>query len=126
MRYVFNRQVRVLLVALAVFATIGVATASAHVRVAATSPARNSTASTSLRTVKVLFTGAIRRGTLKVYSASGRKVSLGTGGRDPRNIRRLVTGLRRGLAAGRYTARWSIVAADGHTLRGYFRFRLRR
>jgi len=103
---------------------IAVAAASAHVSVVSRSPRPGSTVSKSLRTVKITFSGSIRRGTLKVYNASGVKVSNGTGGRDPRNIRRLVTTLKTGLRAGRYTARWTIVAADGHSEHGYWRFRL--
>jgi methionine-rich copper-binding protein CopC len=33
--------------------------------------------------------------------------------------------LKKGLARGGYAARWKIVAADGHTQSGSFRFRLR-
>ena len=110
--------------ALAMLATISVTAAYAHVGVASRSPRPGSTVSKSLRTVKITFTGSIRSGTLKVYNARGVKVSNGTGGRDPRNIRRLVTSLKSGLKAGRYTAKWTCTAADGHRESGYWRFRL--
>ena len=76
---------------------VGVTAAWAHVGVASRSPRPGATVSKSLRTVKITFTGTIRRGTLKVYNANGVKVSNGTGGRDPRNIRRLVTSLKAGV-----------------------------
>lgn len=112
------------LVALVLVAVVGAAAAWAHVGVASRSPRPGTTVPKSLRSVKITFTGAIRSGTLKVYNASGVKVSNGTGGRDPRNIRRLVTSLKTGLRAGRYTAKWTCTAADGHRESGYWRFRL--
>jgi copper resistance protein C len=119
---------RGMIAAVAVAAVCGAtaATASAHVEVKSTSPKRGGSASTSLSTVTVTFTGPIRRGTLRVTAPSGRKVSAGSGGRDPRNINRLRVGLRGGKGAGRYRVRWTIVAADGHDQKGSFRFRLRR
>ena len=116
-----------LLIALAVVtlvSMIGVTAAWAHVGVASRSPRPGTTVPRSLHTVKITFTGSIRSGTLKVYNRAGTKVSIGTGGRDPRNIRRLVTTLKTGLRAGRYTAKWTCVAADGHRESGYWRFRL--
>ena len=98
--------------------------ALAHVKVSATSP--SGTAKTSVRSAKVAFTGPIRRGTLKVVGPNGKKVSSGSGGRDPRSIRRLAVSLKGGLKAGRYKASWSMVASDGHRQSGSFRFRLKR
>jgi methionine-rich copper-binding protein CopC len=109
----------------ALVAAVAAETASAHVRVVSRSPAANGTATTSLRTVKIRFSGPLRSGTLKVFR-NGRKVSVGNGGRDPRNIRRLVTTMNRNLSTGWYTAKWTIVAADGHRQSGSWRFRLRR
>jgi methionine-rich copper-binding protein CopC len=57
----------------------------------------------------------------------GRKVySIGKGGRDPRNISRLIVELKSSKPAGRYKAKWTLVAADGHDQKGSFRFRLRK
>lgn len=113
-------------VALATIASLALATAAqAHTEVAATSPRSGKTASTATRSVTVTFTGQIRRGTLSVTRA-GRKVSRGAGGVDPRSVKRLRVALGSRLKAGRYVARWSIVAADGHRQSGTFRFRLTR
>jgi copper resistance protein C len=101
-------------------------TAFAHTKVKSTSPARGGTASTSIRTVTVTFNGPIRRGTLRVSGPGGSVVSVGSGGRDPRKITRVRVPLEGGKAAGRYRARWTIVAADGHEQDGSFRFRLRK
>ena len=62
--------------------------AQAHTEVASTSPRSGKTASTATRSVTVTFTGQIRRGTLSVTRA-GRKVSRGSGGVDPRSVKRL-------------------------------------
>ena len=101
------------------------ATALAHVEVASTSPSAGHTARTSTRAISVTFSGPIRSGTLRVTGPAGRTASTGAGGRDPRNIKRLMVALRRGLHSGSYTARWSAVAADGHRQSGSFTFRLK-
>jgi copper resistance protein C len=101
------------------------APASAHTVVKSTSPDRGSTASTSIRAVRVTFTQAIQSGSLKVTGPGRTTVSNGSGGRDPRKVTRLRVGLKRSLKAGRYKVRWTIKAVDGHTQTGTFRFRLR-
>jgi methionine-rich copper-binding protein CopC len=103
----------------------GVAAADAHTEVASTSPSSGRTASTSVLAVSVTFTGQIRRGTITV-TRSGTTVSRGRGGQDPRNVKRVKVGLRSGLQPGRYVARWTAVAADGHRQSGSFTFRLRK
>jgi methionine-rich copper-binding protein CopC len=100
--------------------------ALAHTEVKSTSPAKGGTAKTSIRTVAVTFNGPIRSGTLRVTGPGGSVVSVGSGGRDPRKITRLRVPLGGGKRAGRYRARWTIVAADGHDQRGSFTFRLRK
>jgi methionine-rich copper-binding protein CopC len=124
MKHSPRKIVLVAALALAMLATVGVTAAWAHVGVSSRSPRPGATVPKSLGSVKITFTGSIRRGTLKVYNAGGTKVSNGTGGRDPRNIRRLVTSLKTGLRAGRYTAKWTCVAADGHAEHGSWSFRL--
>jgi methionine-rich copper-binding protein CopC len=104
---------------------VAVQPALAHVEVKSTSPARGSVASTSIRVVKVTFTGPIRGGTLRVKGPGGRVVSIGSGHRAPNNINRLRVSLRRSLDPGRYRARWTATSADGHAEDGAFRFRLR-
>jgi len=98
--------------------------ALAHTEVKSTSPARGSTAGTGIRSATVTFTGPIQRGTLRVTGPGKVVVSVGSGGRDPRKVTRLRVGLKRSLKAGRYKARWNMVAADGHHQHGSFRFRI--
>jgi methionine-rich copper-binding protein CopC len=93
--------------------------------VQSTSPGKGSTVKKTRKTVKVTFNGPVRSGTLKVYNAAGTKVSIGNGGRDPRNIKRLTVSLKSGLKVGKYTAKWTIVSADGHALKGSFWFKLK-
>ena len=124
MRKHIGRTFAITATVFALVAVIGTTAAWAHVRVASRSPRAGATVPRSLHTVKVTFSGPIRRGTLKIYNASGSKVSNGTGGRDPRNLRRLVATLKSGLRSGRYTARWTCVAADGHSEHGSWSFRL--
>ena len=100
--------------------------AVAHTEVASTSPARGRTGTTSVTVARVTFTGQIRSGTLKITGPGGRKATRGRGGRDPRNVKRLMTSFKSNLKAGRYKARWTIVAVDGHEQSGSYRFRLKR
>ena len=101
------------------------ATAFAHVEFKSSYPAKGRTASKNISTVTVTFTGAIRKGTLKVTGPGGRTYSKGSGGRDPRKISRLRTSMKSGLKAGTYTAKWSITAGDGHAESGSFTFKLK-
>lgn len=115
----------VALVALAL-TLVGAGSALAHTTVKSTSPKNGATVARSLSSVRVLFNGQIRRGTIKVVrAANGQKVSSGSGGRDPRNVKRLTVSLKNGLARGKYNVSWSMVAADGHNQRGSFWFKLR-
>jgi methionine-rich copper-binding protein CopC len=98
--------------------------ATAHTEVKSTNPKRGSTATKSLKSVKVTFTGRIRSGTLRVKRVGGSKVSNGSGGRDPRNVKRLAVSLKSGLKSGRYKVNWTIVADDGHDQKGSFRFKI--
>jgi methionine-rich copper-binding protein CopC len=113
--------------ALAVAALVGALlapTASAHEDIVSTNP--SGIAKTSLRSVVVNFNGPIRSGTLKVFGPDGSKVSKGKGGRDPRDVTRLRVALQGGLAPGRYTAKVTWVAADGHHQDATLGFRLKR
>jgi methionine-rich copper-binding protein CopC len=112
---------------IALFAVaIATAVAIAHTDIKSTNPPRGGKAKTSIRTVSVTFAGQIRRGTLRVTGPGNRVVSNGKGGRDPRNVKRLLVALNGSLKPGKYSARWSMVAADGHAQHGSFGFRLRR
>jgi copper resistance protein C len=104
----------------------GAPAAPAHTKMKSSSPASGGTAKTTTTRVSVTFTGALRSGTLRVTGPGGTAASTGTGGRDPRNVKRLLVGLKGSLKAGSYKASWTIVAADGHRQKGSFRFRLTR
>jgi methionine-rich copper-binding protein CopC len=103
---------------------LGAPGAAAHVRVVSTHP--SGVAETSLRTAWIEFSGPIRKGKLVVRTKAGKKVSKGSGGRDPRNVDRVLAPLKSDLKPGRYRAVATIVAADGHEQRFSFGFRLKR
>jgi len=112
---------------LATALVLGVAAiAAAHTEVASTTPASGATAKTSTSKVTVTFTGPVTRGTLRVSGPGGATASVGQGARDPRNVKRMAVGLKRSLKAGSYKASWTVVAADGHTQKGSFRFTLKK
>jgi copper resistance protein C len=114
--------------ALAVAAVTSGATAAvalAHTELKSTYPGKGKTASTRIGSVSATFSAAIRSGTLKVTGPGNKTVSSGNGGRDPRNVKRVKVPLKSGLKAGSYKASWTMKAADGHSQRGTFTFKLR-
>jgi methionine-rich copper-binding protein CopC len=121
-----RQQSVVISVIAAAILAIAAATAFAHTKVKSTSPAAGKTAKTSIDRVTVTFSGPLRRGTVRVVGPSSKVVSVGKGGRDPRNINRLLVPLKGSLKAGSYKASWTILAADGHDQKGSFTFKLKR
>jgi methionine-rich copper-binding protein CopC len=120
-----DRSAAVAAVAAIAVAT-GVPAALAHTEVSSTSPAGGATAKTTIRSVSVTFGGPLKSGTLRVTGPGGSVASVGAGARDPRNVKRLLVGLKRSLRPGSYGASWKATAADGHRQHGSFRFTLRR
>jgi methionine-rich copper-binding protein CopC len=116
---------RVLGVALTTAAVTAVAAVPASSHTYPVSKTPRSGASKSSGVASITFRGTIRRGTLAVYAPNGSKVSIGSGGRDPRNIKRLVVGMRRSKPAGQYRLRWAIIAADGDYQTGIVRTTLK-
>ena len=100
--------------ALALVLLFGAGDAFAHVELVSSSPAKNAKVAHAPASVSLTFSGPIRSGTLSVTGSGGR-ASSGSGGRDPRNIKRLLVALRHGLKSGRYTVKARVVAADGHS-----------
>jgi methionine-rich copper-binding protein CopC len=119
-----SRLTRALAVA-AVASGVAAAAAFAHTEVKSTYPAKGKTVSKRTSSASVTFTGTIRGGTITVKGPGGKTYSRGKGGRDPRNVRRIKVPLKTPLAAGRYTATWTMKAADGHTQRGKWTFRVK-
>jgi copper resistance protein C len=111
--------------AAAVTSAVVATAAYAHTELKSTYPAKGSSASVRITAVSATFSQGIRGGSIKVTGPGGRTVSSGSGGRDPRNVRRLKVTLRGGKRAGTYKASWTMKAADGHTQRGTFTFRLK-
>jgi copper resistance protein C len=120
------RSTLTLLTAVCIAAAMAVSAAFAHTEISSTSPGRGGKAKTSIHSVKVTFSQQIRSGSLRVTGPGNKVVSLGGGGRDPRNVKRLAVSLKGSLKAGKYRASWKIVAADGHKQHGSFSFRLHR
>lgn len=98
--------------------------ASAHVAVVKTKP--SGSAPKTVRTASVLFDGPVRSGTIRVKGPGGRLVSKGSGGRDPRNVNRVIVPLRAKKKVGAYAAKVRVVAADGHDQKFRFSFTLRK
>ena len=99
--------------------------ALAHVELEKTSPKAHSTVKAPAA-VRMTFSGPLRSASLTVTGPGGRTASKGHGGRDPRGINRALVSLRPGLAAGRYTVKANVTAADGHQETFAFWFRVKR
>ena len=99
--------------------------ALAHVELEKTSPKAHSTVK-GPSAVRMTFSGPIRSASLTVTGAGGKDATSGRGGRDPRNINRAVVPLRSGLAAGKYTVKAKVTAADGHRETFTFWFKIKR
>jgi methionine-rich copper-binding protein CopC len=97
---------------------------SAHAGIVSTSPKRGATLHKVPKAVTVTFNQEIVSGTIAVRKA-GVLVSRGTGGKDPKDVRRLRVVLKTGLGKGTYKVRWTVTAADGHHQHGSFSFTVR-
>jgi methionine-rich copper-binding protein CopC len=118
-------RITAVFIALALVFAVGASDALAHEELVSTSPKKNAKLSHAPRSVVLTFSGQIRSGKVKVTGPHG-KVSSGSGGRDPRNVKRLRVALRHGLGAGRYTVHASIVAADGDKQSWTYSFTVRK
>jgi methionine-rich copper-binding protein CopC len=103
------------------------ATAQAHVELVSSSPRAGATIAVpaKARAITATFGGQIRSGTIVVRNASGVAVSVGTGGVDRTNVKRLKTMLKKGRKPGRFTVTYTVVSADGHREAGRWAFTLR-
>ena len=107
-------------------ASLGLAPAAlAHVELEKTSPKAHSTVKAP-SAVRMTFSGPIRSASLTVTGPGSRTASSGHGGRDPRNIARALVPLKSGLAAGRYTVKAKVTAADGHRETFTYWFKVKR
>jgi copper resistance protein C len=117
---------RIVVFAAAAAASLALAPAAlAHVELEKTSPKAHSTVKAP-SSVSLTFSGPIRRASLTVTGPRSKSASKGHGGRDPRNINRALVSLKSGLAAGKYTVKANVTAADGHKETFTFWFKVKR
>lgn len=124
MRHLLKRSATVLTISLLLLLTVGATVAFAHMKITARNPAANASVKKTLAAVTITFNQQVKSGTLTVKNAAGTKVSVGTGGIDPRNVKRLSVALKKSLAAGTYKATWTAKGPDGHTQTGSWSFKL--
>ena len=98
--------------------------ALAHTEVVAQTPKSGAYAKRTTKSVSARFSQTIRSGQLRVFRGST-KVSSGAGRRSSRNAATVTASIAKRLRPGRYTVRWTAKAADGHTLRGSWSFKVR-
>jgi methionine-rich copper-binding protein CopC len=100
------------------------ASSYAHAGIKSYSPKPNSSVSRDLAAVRITFKARISDGNLTVKSASGKKVSRGSGSVVSKH-RAVRARLNSGLRAGRYTATAKWLDTDGHVETKSWSFRLR-
>ncbi|HET8894981.1 MAG TPA: copper resistance protein CopC [Gaiellaceae bacterium] len=112
---------RRLVLTLTVFAALAApAAASAHANVVHTTPATGSVLAHSPAAVRILFDDSVRVGPgVEAIRNGGASI---LAGRAYVEGRTLVIPLRRGLANGDYSVRWSIISNDGHLESGVIAF----
>ncbi|HEX8317048.1 copper resistance CopC/CopD family protein [Longimicrobium sp.] len=99
------------------------APAAAHTKIQSTQPANGDTVASVLAEVRVRFSTAVAPGLTRIELRQGGRTVL-TGGApvDGEGNREYVLQLAQPLAPGAYEAQWTTAGADGHVLRGTFRF----
>src|SRR5438105_1587656 len=106
-----------------VVALVAPAVAYGHANLVRIRPADGAALAAAPSAVRVLFDDAIRAGPGVEAVRNGGGSVLGGRAYVPRgNRRELVIPLRRGLADGDYSVRWSVVSDDGHDERGVTSF----
>jgi methionine-rich copper-binding protein CopC len=120
------RRLLTLATVTALAVALAATTAFAHVQLESSNPKDKAKLDHAPSSVSLTFSGPIRSGTLKVTGPGGKKVSVGKGGRDPRNIDRLLVALKSGLKAGSYKSSASVIAADGHHETWTLKFTIRK
>src|SRR5919202_1220777 len=107
----------------AVAALVAPAVASAHANLVRIRPADGAVLAKAPSAVRVLFDDAIRPGPgVEAVRNGGGSVLAARAFMPKRHPRELVIPLRRGLEAGDYSVRWSVVSDDGHDERGVTAF----
>lgn len=125
MQRILRKSGAALVAAIVISATFGAASALAHVQLISSSPRSGATVKAP-SAVTLTFSGPLRSGAVRVVGPRGKLASKGSGGRDPRNIKRLAVSLQRGLKAGTYRVSASIVAGDGHRESFSYAFRIKK
>lgn len=99
------------------------APAAAHTKVQSTQPANGDTVASVLAEVRVRFSTAVAPGLTRIELRQGGLTVL-TGGApvEGEDNREYVLQLAQPLGPGAYEAQWTTAGADGHVLRGTFRF----
>jgi copper transport protein len=99
------------------------APAAAHTKVQSTQPANGDTVASVLPEVRVRFSAAVAPGLTRIELRQGGRTVL-TGGVPVvgEGNREYALQLAQPLAPGAYEAQWTTAGADGHVLRGTFRF----
>lgn len=96
---------------------------AAHTHLDKSEPAADAVLATAPQTVRLIFSSRIEPGfsQVEVTDAEGREIAHGEP-TESGNRREVEVALDEELATGTYQVNWSVVARDGHRMRGEYRF----
>lgn len=114
------------LAAIALFALVLPSTAHAHGRLKSSLPAAGTLVTAVPRELRLDFTESpdLTFSSIRLLSASGREIPLGSLGYAADSRRALIIPLAGALDAGTYTVAWQMAGDDGHPVRGRFDFEI--
>ena len=96
------------------------ASASAHVHLASTLPAAESTVATSPETLSLTFSGEVKLIKLKLSDDKGKKVDFGF--KPVVKAAKTMSWKLPALPAGEYDVEWTVMGNDGHKMEDFYTF----
>ena len=119
-------MVRKTLVSIIALLSCGViaATAQAHAKLTAASPAADAVVAASPKELRITFNeGLIAKFSgVEVQTKDGKKVETGAAALDPKDNKQLIVPLPAELSDGVYSVKWHAVSDDTHRLEGAYSF----
>ncbi len=97
-------------------------TGLAHIHLDRSEPAKDAVVSEAPRAIKLWFTGRVEADFSEIVITDADGTPIDTGDPVASSNRRGVEVAVEGLVSGKYQVNWSVVARDGHRMRGDFSF----
>jgi methionine-rich copper-binding protein CopC len=113
------------LAALAALLLVPTSTALAHTPLKSTTPKKNSTQHKAVKEVRATFKARMQTGVITITTSSGSTVALKSSGLISTNKAVIRAVPRTALGSGTYKVSWRARAADGHSEKGSWTFKVK-